>query len=91
MAFGSGRSSASLIQFGSVMGRTGIEDSAQFQVVTETMVDGPIVIDSASIIRYVNRSLRKPASLRRQSSNWPERLNVEAVALSRSMRRLRRD
>jgi PAS domain S-box-containing protein len=31
-----------------------VQDSEQFRVVTETMVDGLIVIDSAGIIRYVN-------------------------------------
>lgn len=91
MAFGSGRSSAYILWFDSVMGRTGIQGSAQFHVATGTMLDGPIVIASASIIRCVSRSLRKPVSLQRQCSNWPERLSAEGDALSRSIRRLRRD
>lgn len=36
------------------MDQEGTQDSERFQVVTETMVDGLIVIDSTGIIRYVN-------------------------------------
>lgn len=54
MAFGSGRSSACILWFDSVMGRTGIQGSARFQVVTGIMVDGLIIIGSVGIIRYVN-------------------------------------
>ena len=41
------------------MENSSLQDSEQFRVVTETMVDGLIVIDSVGLIRYVNPSCER--------------------------------